>query len=107
MARSTDRRFYTSTRWRKERDNYRKAHPFCERCLLHGIYKPTEIVHHIEHLTTEKALDASIALNSDNLEALCLDCHNKEHTTGKIRRKSRWRFENGELILSEIPPVEN
>ena len=105
MARQTDQSFYNSKRWRAERELYRKAHPFCERCLKLGIYKPTDIVHHMEYLDNDKAKDASIALNSDNLEALCFDCHNKEHWQGKARSNKRWKFVNGELILNETAPL--
>ena len=104
--RSTDQKFYNSKRWRAERDIYRKDHPFCERCLAKGIYRPTDIVHHKEYLDDIKSKDSKIALNSENLESLCQDCHNKEHWCGKSRRKSRWHFENGKLILEETSPVE-
>ena len=43
----------------------------------------------------------NIALSWNNLEALCQDCHNKEHHRSK--RKKRYSFdENGNVIL---PPI--
>lgn len=46
----------------------------CERCGA-----PARIVHHREYITPENINDPDITLNWDNLEALCQDCHNKEH----------------------------
>lgn len=54
-------------------------HPYCERCLAAGIARPAEHVHHIVHLTMDNYTDPMVALNPDNLEALCIDCHNAEH----------------------------
>ena len=106
--RQTDQSFYNSRKWRDERKIYKQTHPFCERCLAKGIYKPTEIVHHKEWLDDNKAKDAKLALNFSNLEALCFDCHNKEHFTGRqnVRRQNRrWHFENGQLVMNESPLV--
>ena len=99
---STDPKFYKTAKWVKERNLYRQLHPFCERCLMNNIYKPTEIVHHREYLNNDKAKDAKIALNFDNLEALCFDCHNKEHHTGEERsKKKRFFFRDGELVIKD------
>ena len=46
----------------------------CERCQQLG-----KILHHKKKLTPQNIDDPDIALNWDNLEFLCLDCHNKEH----------------------------
>ena len=46
----------------------------CERCG-----DPATICHHRKHLDGMNVNDPSIALSFDNLEALCQDCHNKEH----------------------------
>ena len=104
MGKATDPRFYASKKWKKERELYRKANPFCERCLARGIYKPTEIVHHREYLDDTKAKDAKVALNFANLEALCFECHNKEHHNGANRpKKKRFYFQDGELVLRDLP----
>lgn len=39
----------------------------------------TLIVHHKIHLTMDNVFDPNISLNENNLETICLDCHNKEH----------------------------
>ena len=51
----------------------------CELCLAKGIYRPGEIVHHKTHLTTSNLSDPTIALNWDNLQLLCRDCHASQH----------------------------
>ena len=104
MGKSTDPKFYKSGKWVRERNLYRQQHPFCERCLMLGIYKPTEIVHHREYLDDNKAKDAKVALNFANLEALCFECHNKEHHNGANRpKKKRFYFQDGELVLRDLP----
>lgn len=37
------------------------------------------IVHHKSYIDTSNIWDTDITLNFDNLELLCIDCHNKEH----------------------------
>jgi 5-methylcytosine-specific restriction endonuclease McrA len=39
------------------------------------------MVHHKKHLTPGNIHDPAIALDWNNLEALCIDCHNKEHNS--------------------------
>ena len=48
----------------------------CERCGA-----PAAICHHRIYLTPANINDPSIALSWDNLEALCMECHNREHMT--------------------------
>ena len=49
-------------------------HYICERCG-----KPAQICHHKTYLNGTNVHDPAIALSFDNLEALCMDCHNAEH----------------------------
>jgi len=80
MAKPFARRFYSSKAWQDCRNEYaRKQHYLCEDCLRRGIYKPGEIVHHrieIDPITIEVP---EIALNFNNLELLCRDCHARRH----------------------------
>lgn len=89
--------FYWTTQWQRCRADYmKKVGGICERCKAKGRLVPAEIVHHKEHLTFENKNDASVAYNFSNLEALCRDCHNKEHF-----RQDKRRFtigKNGEVI---------
>ena len=60
-----------------------------------GIYNSAYIVHHKEYVTDKNYEDDNAFFNIDNLESLCLDCHNKEHFITKVD----YTFdENGNLI---------
>lgn len=99
--RSTPQSFYKSAQWRHCRDAYiRSVGGLCERCKAVGIISPATIVHHRVHLNGDNYNDPSISLNFDNLEALCLDCHNKEHFKD-TQVPLRWRYENGQLVIKE------
>ena len=79
--------FYVSQAWRKCRADYLRSVGFlCERCAKEGIIRPADDVHHRIRLTQENIRDPGVALNFANLEALCGECHRKEH-----RPKIRWR----------------
>ena len=82
----------------------KKANHLCERCLAKGLYEPAKIVHHKIYLT-EETMTPELMYGFDNLEALCLACHNDEH--GRSKPNRRWKFVDGELVTMEIPPSEN
>ena len=78
--RSIDDNFYRRPAWKKCRSAYiafRQGRDggLCEICGK----KPGKIVHHKCHLTQETVNDPDIAYGFDNLELVCLDCHNEEH----------------------------
>ena len=78
--------FYTSIWWRETRRSYLESvHWLCEDCLAKGLIKRAEEVHHKIKLTPENLSDPSIALNWNNLELLCKQCHMDEH------QRKRWR----------------
>lgn len=67
--------FYHSRAWKwLSRAFLLSRNYICERCG-----QPAEIAHHKAYLTAENVTDPAIALNPDNLEALCQNCHNAEH----------------------------
>ena len=100
FMRSVDEKFYHSKLWKNCRNEYKKLHPYCERCLKEGKLVPTDIVHHKVHLNALNISDTSFTLNFDNLESLCKDCHNKEHFAKTLPK--RYKFdEKGQLILYE------
>lgn len=37
------------------------------------------MVHHKEYVNINNIWNTDVTLNFDNLELLCIDCHNKEH----------------------------
>ena len=72
--------FYHTAAWKKCRDNYAASvGGLCERCASKGIIRAGYIVHHREWITAQNINDPAILLSFDNLELLCLDCHNQEH----------------------------
>ena len=82
--------FYVSAEWKKCRKDYLKKEPLCQRCG-----QPATQVHHKIRLTPDNIKNPDIALNFDNLEALCEDCHKQEH-----RPAVRWRCdETGHVEL--------
>lgn len=73
-------RFYNSDAWRSCRDSFLKSKGYlCERCSTPDDPVTAKIAHHKTYLTKQNINDPYIALSWDNLEALCQDCHNKEH----------------------------
>ena len=73
-------RFYKGNKWKKVRAFvWQRDKGLCQRCLRKGIIKAGDTVHHIEHLTPENITDESIALNPENLETLCRECHAQVH----------------------------
>jgi hypothetical protein len=75
MAKDYAIKLYNSRFWATTRDAYFKSvFGICERCGSAG-----DIVHHKQHISPRNINDTSITLSWDNLEVLCIDCHNKEH----------------------------
>lgn len=104
--RSVDNSFYRSKEWKRVRSDYIQTHPFCERCLTNGLWNRSTHIHHKIYLNESNIKDPKISLNPDNLEALCIDCHNKEHF-GESRR--RYKVDDkGNLIIfpdQTLPPM--
>ena len=67
--------FYKGKAWRRVSAAYMASKCYiCERCG-----KPASICHHRIWLNGSNVKDPYIALSFDNLEALCIECHNAEH----------------------------
>ena len=118
--------FYNTKAWKRNRVAYAiSQHCICERCgrpvYVSGINDALPknkrlryIVHHKVHLTDENMMDDSIAFDWNNLELLCIDCHNIEHYEQPTRSELMFD-ENGNLVEREtikrdggdvaIPPV--
>lgn len=78
--------FYKSAAWKHCKEAYKSFRcGLCERCMAKGIATPGYIVHHKEYITMDNLSDPNVSLSFDNLELLCLDCHNKEHKARKRR----------------------
>ena len=73
--------FYKSKRWQSTRLAYIKSKGgLCERCLKRGLYRPAQVVHHKTYINQDNINNPTITLDWNNLEALCKDCHQEEHT---------------------------
>jgi len=94
MAKEYAKDFYNSVRWRFVAQGYRKSqNELCERCGSFAV-----IVHHKNHITPENIHDVNITLNWENLEALCMDCHNKEHASSEGCDSELTFNEQGQLV---------
>ena len=100
MAQDFSKNFYSSKVWQDCRNEYMKcAHYLCEDCMKRGVYKPAEEVHHVEELTPYNIHRPEVALNFDNLKALCRDCHRARHH--KKNKDRRYLVgDNGEVIIN-------
>lgn len=76
MAKEFAKDFYNSKTWRDTQRLYKQSkYGICERCKQ----PKGTIVHHKQYLTPYNINDLDVSLSFDNLELLCIDCHNKEH----------------------------
>ena len=79
MARDFAKSFYNSKKWQRARKLcISRNHGICERCGK-AFASRKLIVHHKVYLNETNIHDENISLNQDNLELLCIDCHNEEH----------------------------
>lgn len=93
------KQFYDSKAWKKCRESYiSKVHGVCEWCG-----NPGYIVDHIIELTPENISDPNITLNHDNLQYLCLSCHNtKTFKKHKAIRDDVMFNHDGELVQAPL-----
>lgn len=92
MRNKHQKAFYSSKIWERCRQAYiSQAKGLCEECLKNGKITPGEHVHHKIPLTPETVDDPELALNFDNLELLCRDCHAAEHR--KYERPARYKVD--------------
>lgn len=96
MAKEYAKTFYNSMKWIKCRKAFMKSKNYiCERCG-----DIAKIVHHKKHITPDNITDPNITLNWDNLQALCLDCHNVMHGNSNATINGVTFDENGDLIYT-------
>lgn len=97
MAKEYAKSLYQSKQWKQTQAAYISSqHYICERCG-----NVARIVHHREYITPSNINDYNITLNWDNLEAVCIDCHNIEHMSGNICSEGLIFNSKGELIKNE------
>ena len=91
MARDFAKDFYNSPAWKDCRRSYAASKGnLCEVCLSKGLVKPGEIVHHKIHLNPDNIHDPNVALNWNNLQLVCRDCHSLIHRPGRRYKIDEW-----------------
>ncbi|WP_264737299.1 HNH endonuclease [Cytobacillus firmus] len=99
------RKFYDSGEWKQKREQIKKRDNYeCQECKRQGRLsidtneysesakrkKIQLVVHHIKELEHHPEL----ALDEDNLETVCVDCHNKEHGRDFSNKKqNKWQHD--------------
>lgn len=96
--------FYDSKRWRHSRQLYIDKRVsidggMCEHCKQRLGY----IVDHIEELNDGNLDDVFISLSHDNLQYLCIECHNKK-THGKEEHRTVRFDSDGNPVFADLPP---
>ena len=76
-------RFYGSSAWRKLRNLFIERNPLCVRCEAEGVSRPATVADHIKPMREYPEL----ALDTNNLRALCHECHNSVGARPGRRRK--------------------
>ena len=111
--RSINPNFYKTKLWEQVRKSYALSKfCICERCnkpvYVDGITEYIDkenrikgIVHHKEHLNQENYIRPEISYDENNLELLCIECHNKEHFDNSILRDGYIFDEDGNLVSSK------
>ena len=77
------KQFYNSNEWKILKEKKLQDEQYrCERCEKLAVE-----VHHIKYIQTEEGWP--LRLDYDNLEALCIDCHNYRHSRFQKRKAVR------------------
>ena len=88
------RSYYKSNSWKKTQAAYMiSQHYICERCG-----NAAYLVHHRKYISPHNISDLAITLDWDNLEALCMECHNSEHGNGRSCAEGLEFDETGNLV---------
>ena len=72
---------YNTVQWRKLRQAYLMQHPLCEECLKQGKTTLATEVHHVIPISSglSEMEMKDLGFNSENIMALCSECHHKQH----------------------------
>lgn len=95
MAKEWAKAFYKSKQWQQCQQAYLKSQGYiCERCGDVAV-----LVHHKHYLTPNNIGSPVYTTNWANLEALCQDCHNKEHHKHKTEKRYKVD-EHGRVVIA-------
>jgi 5-methylcytosine-specific restriction protein A len=67
--------FYLQPQWRALRAQHLSEYPLCARCEQQGLVTVAVVVHHLVEIRDRPDL----ALDPDNLQSLCVSCHDAVH----------------------------
>lgn len=82
--------FYQCREWIDTKgEALERDHNECQECKRKGRYHAAEQVHHLKEVKQRPEL----ALTIDNLESLCINCHNKAHRRFGKNKKPKWNDE--------------
>ena len=82
------KQFYNSNEWKTLREKKLQDEEYqCEKCNSKGKRKLATEVHHKKYIQTDEGWE--LRLDYDNLEALCIDCHNHRHSRFQKRKVVR------------------
>src|SRR5690625_2397069 len=92
---------YNTQKWRRLRKTYYDSqYGICEHCQ-----EPGKIVDHIEPITEQNKDDPDITFGWDNLQLLCLECHNTKTFKKHSPIRDDVSFDQfGNLIKCPVPP---
>lgn len=76
--------FYSSKAWIKLRNYKRLLNPLCEHCLKLGLLIPYYVIDHIKPIS-----EGGEALDPDNLQTLCKQCHAIKTGKETAKRKQK------------------
>lgn len=68
--------FYSTARWKRARAAQLIKEPLCRHCMAQGRVTPAAMADHII-----PRVDGGADLDPDNLQSLCLPCHNRKTWT--------------------------
>lgn len=102
------RKFYKSKAWQRCRASFvgkRRSIDggLCEHCGKRQGY----IVDHIEEITPENINDINITLNHENLQYLCLECHNTKTFKKNFAVRENLFFDEEGNLREKTPPIES
>lgn len=89
-------RLMNSPEWRALRAEKLRRNPYCEIHESYGVKIPATCIHHIKEVESGQTEEESreLCYNIDNLQSLCVKCHNgihnqKKYNTVEAQKKRR------------------
>lgn len=98
MSKDYAKAFYHSKKWKDTQAAYMMSQNYiCERCG-----ETAHIVHHIKYINPKNINNPNITLDWNNLEALCIVCHNLEHKSCGVCNNDVMFTKDGDVIKSPV-----